>query len=79
MNIPLTWLTSVVQLVATTLTVFLQIGVKTWMFNNVPDICTAKQESQLTCPHNQVFFTASAIWYEIPRLHFHLHHADGFN
>lgn len=32
------------------------------MFRNVPDICTANQKSQLTCPHNQVFFTASAVW-----------------
>lgn len=54
--------TFVAQLVATILAAFLQVGVKTWMFRNVPDICTANQKSQLTCPHNQVFFTASAVW-----------------
>lgn len=33
------------------------------MFNNIPDICTPNQPSFLTCPHNQVYYTASAIWY----------------
>ncbi|KAJ7286788.1 OPT oligopeptide transporter protein-domain-containing protein [Mycena rebaudengoi] len=42
-----------VQLVGTFLATFLQVGVKTWIFAN---------KSQLTCPHNQVFFTASAVW-----------------
>jgi len=51
-----------VQMVATTLAAFIQVGVKDWIFNNVPDICQHNQISQLTCPHNQVFFTASAIW-----------------
>lgn len=32
------------------------------MFENIPDICALEQKSQLTCPHNQVFFTASAVW-----------------
>ncbi|KAI0027591.1 OPT oligopeptide transporter protein-domain-containing protein, partial [Vararia minispora EC-137] len=54
--------TFVVQLVSTCLAAFLQVGVKVWMFANVPDICQEDQESHLTCPHNQVFLTASAIW-----------------
>ena len=33
------------------------------MFTNVTDICSADQKSHLTCPHNEVFFTASVIWY----------------
>jgi hypothetical protein len=71
---------SAVQLAATTLTGFLQVGVKTWMFNSVPDICTANQESQPTCPHNQVFFTASAIWYTlISHFHSYFNLADGPN
>jgi len=28
----------------------------------VPDICQIGQPSQLVCPHNRVFFTASAVW-----------------
>ncbi|KAJ7736920.1 OPT oligopeptide transporter protein-domain-containing protein [Mycena metata] len=51
-----------VQLVGTVVAAFLQVGVKTWIFSNVEDICQPNQKSQLTCPHNQVFFTASAIW-----------------
>lgn len=41
---------------------FVQVGVKTWIFSNVPDICSDHQKSNLTCPHNQVFYTASAVW-----------------
>ncbi|KAJ7188821.1 OPT oligopeptide transporter protein-domain-containing protein [Mycena filopes] len=51
-----------VQLVGTVVAAFLQVGVKTWIFSNVEDICNDDQKSQLTCPHNQVFFTASVIW-----------------
>ncbi|KAG6873549.1 hypothetical protein C0995_014419 [Termitomyces sp. Mi166 len=54
--------TFLVQLVATTMAAFVQVGVKTWIFANVKDICDPQQKSQLTCPHNQVFFTASAVW-----------------
>ncbi|KAF8891861.1 oligopeptide transporter [Infundibulicybe gibba] len=54
--------TFLVQLVATTLAAFVQVGVKAWIFGNVHDICKPNQKSQLTCPHNQVFFTASAVW-----------------
>ncbi|KAK7472357.1 hypothetical protein VKT23_000474 [Stygiomarasmius scandens] len=54
--------TFVVQLVGTVLAAFVQVGVKTWIFDNVDDICDGNQRSQLTCPHNQVFFTASAVW-----------------
>lgn len=54
--------TFLVQFVGTLLASFIQIGVKQWMFNNIPDICTPNQPSFLTCPHNQVYYTASAIW-----------------
>ncbi|KAJ7776309.1 OPT oligopeptide transporter protein-domain-containing protein [Mycena metata] len=54
--------TFLVQLVGTVAAAFLQVGVKTWIFSNVVDICQPTQQDQLTCPHNQVFFTASAIW-----------------
>jgi len=54
--------TFVVQMVATTLAAFVQVGVKTWIFKSIQDICDPNQSSQLTCPHNQVFFTASAVW-----------------
>lgn len=54
--------TFLVQLVATLISSFLQVGVKEWIFATVPDICQPDQVSHLTCPHNQVFFSASAIW-----------------
>lgn len=54
--------TFLVQLVSTVLAAFVQVGVKTWIFAHVPDICSEHQKSNLTCPHNQVFYTASAVW-----------------
>ncbi|KAF8161465.1 OPT oligopeptide transporter protein-domain-containing protein [Crassisporium funariophilum] len=54
--------TFMVQMVATILAAFIQVGVKEWIFKNVKDICQPNQSSSLTCPHNQVFFTASAVW-----------------
>lgn len=54
--------TFLVQFVGTLLASFIQIGVKQWMFNNIPDICTPNQPSFLTCPHNEVYYTASAVW-----------------
>ena len=50
------------QAVATLLSGFLQVGVKTALFTTVPDICSEGQKSMLTCPHNRVLFSASAIW-----------------
>jgi hypothetical protein len=44
---------------------FVQLGVKEWIFADVKDICLPTQSSFLTCPHNQVFFTASAVWYVV--------------
>ena len=54
--------TFVAQLSATVLSAFVQVGVKQWLFANVKGICTDAQPSHLTCPHNQVFFSASVIW-----------------
>lgn len=51
------------QLTATLFAAFIQVGVKQWMFASIPDMCQPHQASQLTCPHNQVYYTASAIWY----------------
>ncbi|KAG9120714.1 hypothetical protein FRC07_003674 [Ceratobasidium sp. 392] len=54
--------TFIVQMVATTTSAFVQVGVKEWMFANVKDLCSEDQPHKLTCPHNQVYFTASAVW-----------------
>jgi OPT oligopeptide transporter protein len=61
-QIHITELYLLVQMVATILAAFVQVGVKEWIFKNVEGICQKDQPSQLTCPHNQVFFTASAVW-----------------
>lgn len=57
---------SAVQLVSTLLVGFVQVGVKEWMFANITDICSPHQADFLTCPHNQVLYTASAIWCVCP-------------
>jgi len=54
--------TFLVQSVGTLLASFIQVGVKEWMFAHVKDICQPNQPSDLTCPHNAVYFTASAVW-----------------
>ncbi|KAF8504583.1 oligopeptide transporter [Russula emetica] len=54
--------TFLVQSITTIVVAFVQCGVKAWIFSNVRDICSPKQNSHLTCPHNNVFFSASAIW-----------------
>jgi hypothetical protein len=55
----------IAQLIATVLVAFVQIGVKQWLFANVKDICSPTQSNFLTCPINQVWFTASVIWYVV--------------
>jgi hypothetical protein len=54
--------TFLVQMVATILAAFVQVGVKDWMFNNIPNICQDNAPARLTCPHNRVFFTSSAVF-----------------
>jgi OPT family oligopeptide transporter len=54
--------TFMAQFVATSLAAFVQVGVKQFIFATVKDICDPNQKDMLTCPHNEVFFTASAVW-----------------
>jgi len=56
------FLTTTVQVVGTALAAFIQVGFKGWLFANIPDVCSPNQKFYLTCPYNQVFFTASAVW-----------------
>ncbi|PBK98438.1 OPT oligopeptide transporter [Armillaria gallica] len=39
-----------------------QLGVQTWLFENIEDICTPNQKDGWTCPSTEVFGTASVIW-----------------
>lgn len=50
------------QVVATTLSCFIQVGVLNFAFSNIKDVCTPLQENRFTCPAGRVFFSASVIW-----------------
>ena len=54
--------TRVVQSTAAILAAFVQVGVKEWVFCNIKDICSETWRSNLTCSHDQVFFTVLAVW-----------------
>ncbi|KAN0062883.1 hypothetical protein ACQY0O_004704 [Thecaphora frezii] len=50
------------QLMGTFIAAFVQLGVKEWMFANVPKLCDPNEPHKFTCPHISVFYTASLIW-----------------
>ncbi|KIP02879.1 hypothetical protein PHLGIDRAFT_130482 [Phlebiopsis gigantea 11061_1 CR5-6] len=50
------------QVVATVLAGIVQLGVQSWMFENIPDMCARDQKDHFTCASTEVFFTASVIW-----------------
>jgi len=50
------------QVVATIIAGTVQLGVQSWMFTNIPDLCNKDQVNGFTCNSTQVFGTASIIW-----------------
>ncbi|KAG1865655.1 OPT oligopeptide transporter protein-domain-containing protein [Suillus tomentosus] len=50
------------QIVAAIVAGTAQLGVQSWMFSNIPDMCSATQKDGFTCPSVEVFGTASIIW-----------------
>lgn len=54
---------SVAQLVAVLVTAIAQVGIQEALFARITDICTPDQSAHLTCPHTEVFYSSSAIWY----------------
>ncbi|CAA7262484.1 unnamed protein product [Cyclocybe aegerita] len=50
------------QVVATVIAGTAQLGVQSWMFSNITDICDRNQPNNFTCASTQVFGTASIIW-----------------
>ncbi|KAJ5054400.1 uncharacterized protein L3040_000674 [Drepanopeziza brunnea f. sp. 'multigermtubi'] len=50
------------QVVATTLSCFIQIAVLNFALKNIDGICTPHQPQHFTCPGGRVFFSASVIW-----------------
>ncbi|KAG9002777.1 hypothetical protein FRB93_011379 [Tulasnella sp. JGI-2019a] len=50
------------QVIATIIAGTAQLGVQSWMFTNIPDLCSPRQPSGFTCPYSTTFGTASVIW-----------------
>ncbi|KLT45603.1 OPT superfamily oligopeptide transporter [Cutaneotrichosporon oleaginosum] len=50
------------QMTACSLSCLVQVGVKEWMFNTIPDLCQPDQRAQLICQNAYTSFTASIIW-----------------
>ena len=70
---PLFWC----QIVGTVVAGTVQLGVQTWMFSNIEDLCSSDQRGGFICPGTTVFGTASIIVsYCRLMLWFRLLHAD---
>ncbi|KAJ7768750.1 OPT oligopeptide transporter protein-domain-containing protein [Mycena olivaceomarginata] len=50
------------QVVATLIAGTVQLGVQSWMFSHIPDLCSPTQPNNFNCAFNMVFGTASVIW-----------------
>ena len=50
------------QVVATTISCFVQVFVLNFALNNIEDVCTPEQKQKFSCPGAKVFFSASIIW-----------------
>ncbi|OAQ84743.1 small oligopeptide transporter, OPT family [Purpureocillium lilacinum] len=50
------------QVVATTVSCFVQIVVLNFALANIDDVCDIHQKDRFTCPGGRVFFSASVIW-----------------
>ncbi|KAI1772387.1 small oligopeptide transporter [Hypoxylon cercidicola] len=50
------------QVVATTVSCFIQIAVLNFALGNIEGICDLTQPQRFTCPGGRVFFSASVIW-----------------
>ena len=50
------------QIVASVIAGTVQLGVQSWMFTNIEDMCDPKQKDGFICPSTEVFGTASIVW-----------------
>ena len=50
------------QLFAVVVTASLKVGLRYFLFERFPDICTPDQPQRLVCPVVPVFFTSSVVW-----------------
>ncbi|PWY99371.1 OPT-domain-containing protein [Testicularia cyperi] len=54
--------TFIAQMSGVVVACFVQMGVKQWMFSNIPNLCSPLQADSFTCPRVSVFYTASLVW-----------------
>jgi OPT family small oligopeptide transporter len=52
----------IAQMSACAIACFAQVGVKTWMFATIPDMCTQNQKDFLVCSYSRTSYSASIIW-----------------
>lgn len=50
------------QVVASVFAGTAQLGVQSWMFSNIEDMCSPGQRNGFSCPSTEVFGTASIVW-----------------
>ncbi|RMZ89737.1 hypothetical protein DV736_g3039, partial [Chaetothyriales sp. CBS 134916] len=50
------------QVGATIWACFVQIAVMNWTLGTIPDVCTALQKNNFTCPNGRTFFSSSIVW-----------------
>ncbi|KAG6856129.1 hypothetical protein H0H87_007188, partial [Tephrocybe sp. NHM501043] len=50
------------QVIASVIAGTTQLGVQSWMFTNIPELCSTDQKDGFICPGTEVFGTASIIW-----------------
>jgi len=50
------------QIVATIVAGTVQLGVQSWMFSHIPNLCDKDQKDNFTCQSTHVFGTASVVW-----------------
>jgi OPT family oligopeptide transporter len=50
------------QVVATTVSCFVQVLILNFALSSIEDVCTIKQKQHFSCPGAKVFFSASVIW-----------------
>ncbi|KAI0816343.1 OPT oligopeptide transporter protein-domain-containing protein [Xylaria sp. FL0064] len=50
------------QVVATTISCFIQVAVLNFALDNIDGVCDITQPQRFTCPGGRVFFSASVIW-----------------
>jgi len=50
------------QVVATIIAGTVQLGVQSWLFSHIENICDSHQPQYFSCPNTEVFYTASIVW-----------------